>query len=58
MRFAKLEIKIIIALLVVGFDFDLVNSSGKRVAMPQPDRNDLHMVCAWSSSILGPFDPF
>jgi len=43
MRFAKLEIKIIVALLAVGFNFDLVDSSGKRAAMPQPDRNDLHM---------------
>ncbi|KAF8816709.1 cytochrome P450 [Phlegmacium glaucopus] len=43
MRFAKLEIKIIVALMVVGFEFDLVDSTGKRAAMPQPDRNDLHM---------------
>ena len=45
MKVAKLEIKIIVAFMLVGFEFDVVGKFGKRPAEPpKPDRNDIHQV--------------
>ncbi|GLB42457.1 putative cytochrome P450 [Lyophyllum shimeji] len=41
MRVAKLEMKLVIALVIAGYDFEIIDSSGKfPSALPQPDRND------------------
>ncbi|KAF8815722.1 cytochrome P450 [Phlegmacium glaucopus] len=43
MKVAKLEIKIILAFMLAGFDFGIVDKSGKPVTeLPKPDRNDIH----------------
>jgi sterol 14-demethylase len=42
MRFAKLEIKIILALFLTRYDFSLVDSSNKPVeVLPKPYRDNL-----------------
>jgi cytochrome P450 len=45
MKFAKLEIKMIVAMFVVGYDCDVVDSKG-RIAekLPVPDYNDIQQV--------------
>ena len=44
MKFAKLEIKAILAFMLAGFEFD-VDKLGKRpLEPPKPDRNDIHQV--------------
>jgi sterol 14-demethylase len=46
MKIATLEMKLILALMLLGYEYELVDGSGKYPkALPQPDRNDLHMVC-------------
>ena len=46
MKVAKLEIKVIMAMMLAGYDFDVVDVNGKRMTnLPQPDRNDIHQVC-------------
>ena len=43
MRFAKLEIKAIIALFLMQYDYKLVDASGNPVSkLPGPNRMDLH----------------
>ena len=38
--------KLILALMLLGYEYELVDDSGKYPeVLPQPDRNDLHMVC-------------
>lgn len=45
MRFAKLEIKFVLALFLVGYDFELVDGNGNfPKEFPTVDRNDLHQV--------------
>jgi sterol 14-demethylase len=45
MKIAKLEIKLVLALMLLGYDYELVNGSGKYPdILPSPDRNDLLMV--------------
>ena len=45
MKVAKLEIKIILAFMLTGFEFDLVDKYGKRAKeLPKPDRNDIQQV--------------
>ena len=45
MKVAKLEIKVIIAFMLAGFDFEVVDKFGKRpLELPKPDRNDIHQV--------------
>ncbi|PPQ70347.1 hypothetical protein CVT25_000127 [Psilocybe cyanescens] len=45
MKVAKLEIKLILALILVGYEYDLVDSSGKYPkALPTPNRNDIQQV--------------
>ncbi|RDB27059.1 putative lanosterol 14-alpha demethylase [Hypsizygus marmoreus] len=42
MRLAKLELKLVIALIFAGYEFEIVDKTGKRpMALPQPDKNDL-----------------
>ena len=45
MKIAKLEIKLILALMLLGYDYELVNKSGKYPdALPERDLNDISMV--------------
>jgi len=45
MRLAKLEIKIILALVLLGLDYELVDSSGNYPTnIPIPDRNGIQQV--------------
>jgi len=45
MKVAKLEIKVIIALMLAGYDFSLVDKHDKPLKdLPKPDRNDIHQV--------------
>ncbi|KAF9482298.1 cytochrome P450 [Pholiota conissans] len=45
MKVAKLEIKLILAMMLAGYDFDIVDKAGKAPKeIPQPDRNDIHQV--------------
>ena len=49
MKMAKLEIKFILALFLMRYEFDLVDKDGKFPdPLPLPDRNDLHQVCVKS----------
>jgi hypothetical protein len=46
MKVAKLEIKMITALFLSGYEYKLVDASGKPPKQfPQPNRNDMHQVC-------------
>ena len=41
----KLEIKAILAFMLAGFEFDVVDKFGKRpLELPKPNRNDAHQV--------------
>ena len=43
MKVAKLEFKVILAFMLAGFEFDVVDKFGKRPSeLPKPDRNDIH----------------
>ena len=45
MKLAKLEIKVVIALFVAGYEYDVVNLEGKfPEQLPKPDYNDIHQV--------------
>ena len=45
MKIAKLEMKLILALMLLNYNYDLVNESGKYPdILPEPDRNDTTMV--------------
>jgi sterol 14-demethylase len=45
MKVAKLEIKVILAFMLVGFEFDVVDEFGNRpLEPPKPDRNDLNQT--------------
>jgi hypothetical protein len=45
MKVAKLEMKAILAFMLAGFEFDVVDKFGKRpTEPPKPDRNDIHKV--------------
>jgi sterol 14-demethylase len=47
MKVAKLELKLVLALMVLGYDYSIVNKMGKRIsALPPPDLNDTeHVSC-------------
>jgi hypothetical protein len=46
MKVAKFEIKMILALVLSRYEYNLVDASGKpSKQLPQPDRNDIHQVC-------------
>ena len=45
MKVAKLEIKVIMAMMLAGYDFDVVDKNGRHMKnIPQPDRNDIQQV--------------
>ncbi|KDR75612.1 hypothetical protein GALMADRAFT_68731 [Galerina marginata CBS 339.88] len=45
MRLAKLELKLSLALILLGFEYELVDGAGKYPkAIPVSDRNDIHKV--------------
>lgn len=45
MKVAKLEIKIIVALFVAGYEYDVVDSAGNfPKSLPKPDYNDIQQV--------------
>jgi sterol 14-demethylase len=45
MRVAKLEVKVIMAVMLAGYDFDVVDKNGKHLKnLPKPDRNDIHQA--------------
>ena len=45
MKIAKLEIKVIIALFLAGYEYDVVDSEGKLTEhVSEPDYNDMHRV--------------
>jgi len=55
MKIAKMEIKLILALMLLGYDYELVNESGKYPdTLPEPDRNDIIKV---SSDLLFIWEP-
>ena len=42
---AKVEIKLVVASLLLGYDYKLVDSTGRYPSiLPVPDRNDIHQV--------------
>jgi sterol 14-demethylase len=45
MKVAKMEIKAILAFMLSGFEFDVVDKFGRRpLELPKPDRNDIHQA--------------
>lgn len=45
MKIAKLEIKLILAMLLLGYEYDLVDAQGQAATvLPKPDRNDIQQV--------------
>lgn len=49
MKVAKLEIKLVMAIILLGYDYELVDASGKYpTKLPVPDRNDTQQVCTVS----------
>lgn len=45
MRIAKLEIKLTLAMLLLGYDYQLVDGQGLATnVIPKPDRNDIQQV--------------
>jgi hypothetical protein len=46
MRIAKLEMKMIVSIFVLGYEYDVVDSKGKLVEkQPVPDYNQQQQVC-------------
>jgi len=62
MKAAKLEMKLILAFFLTGYEYDLVDEDGKLPSpLPVPDRNDIHQVrvalwrsCSTSILIMSP----
>lgn len=53
-KIATVEMKLILALMLLGYEYELVDGSGKYPeALPLPDRNDLHMVCCFLATPKG-----
>ena len=51
MKIAKLEIKLVLALILLGYNYDLVNESGKYPdILPEIDRNDFTKVNSYRFS--------
>ena len=45
MKIAKPELKLILAFMLLGYKYELVNESGKFLKpLPQPERNEVQMV--------------
>jgi len=51
MKVAKLELKLVLAFMILGYDYSVVDKMGTRVsALPQPDLNDTeHVSCRFES---------
>lgn len=46
MKLAKLELKLVMTLFLMRYEYDIVDKDGKFPdPLPTPDRNDIHMVC-------------
>ena len=52
MKIAKLEIKMILALVLCRYDYQLVDGSGKPAKPPQVNMNDNHQVWLWFDPIV------
>ena len=53
MRIAKLEMKVIIAMFLVGYEYELVDGSGNFLKeLPLQDRNDIQQVRSASMIFL------
>ena len=45
MRIAKLEIKVVLAMILLGYEYELVDGNGDYPkAVPEQNRNDIHQV--------------
>ena len=45
MKIAKLEIKVVLAMILLGYEYELVDGNGNYPkAVPDQDRNDVHQV--------------
>jgi len=45
MKIAKLEIKLVLAMILLGFEYDLVNDAGNYIkTLPVPDKNDIQQA--------------
>ncbi len=45
MRFAKLEVKLILSLILTQYEYDVVNGAGNVVTkIPEPSRDNLYQV--------------
>ena len=62
-KMAKLQMKLVLALMLLGYEYELVDGSGKYPAsFPQPDRNDIQQVSSrlfsqksWMTRVNGSF---
>lgn len=55
MRFAKLEVKLIVTMLLMQYDYKLIDSAGKPIdTLPGPDRNNTY-VFPFLQNISSPF---
>ena len=53
-KMAKLQMKLVLALMLLGYEYELVDGSGKYPAsFPQPDRNDIQQVSSRFFQIHG-----
>jgi hypothetical protein len=53
MKIAKLEMKMIVAMFVIGYEYELVDSQGRRCdKLPVPNYNDIQQVRG-SSQVRG-----
>ena len=42
MRFAKLEVKVIVSLLLMQYDYDVVDQAGNEISkIPEPNRDNM-----------------
>ena len=54
MKIAKLEIKVILAMFLAGYDFDVVDSAGNfPTEFPKVDYNDIYQVRARTNDKAG-----
>ena len=53
MKFAKLEIKMILVLMLVRYEYTLVDAAGKPPKqLPKSNRDDIHQVCLSFTCLL------
>lgn len=58
MKVAKLEVKLILALMLTRYEYSLVDEAGvPTMTLPVPDRNDIHQVRGvWLNGFITPTD--